>query len=110
MGGSLIDDLVEGNSGEVGKLHFNYRAHAFNGCPYSQPCHRILTDRRIDDTPGILVMQPLGCLEGSSKCADILSVNKHVRIVRKGSFLSIPDCFKVGNAHWSVRLSRNLSL
>src|SRR5258707_13469098 len=69
--GGLVYNLVQPSRRKIGELHFNNRAHALDGCAYSQPNHRILTDGRINHPAGEFLSQILGGLECAAKLADV---------------------------------------
>src|SRR6185437_2389628 len=99
QGRGLIDDLVESNRREIGVLHFNNRAAAFDGGANAEADNRVLTDGSVHHAAGKFLREIFCGLERAAKRANVLSVNKNSRVVSQCLRLGFADCFNVGNAH-----------
>ena len=100
-GGGLIDDLVEPDGREVGELHFDDRARAFDGGTDGQADNGVLAQRRVHDTTGKFGGQILRCFERAAECANVLPVDENARVIGQRFFLRGADGFEVGDAHSS---------
>src|SRR5690349_15289373 len=99
QGCSLVHDLVEGDGGKVGKLHFHDRTHAFYGGTHGKADDRVFADRRVDDTPGKLLGEVLSRFESPAECANILAVNKHAGIFGECPRLRFANGFEIRYTH-----------
>ena len=99
MGGCLVDDLIEGQRREIGKLDLDDWSHALNRRADGHPQHGIFTDGGILYPSRILGGEILGRLEGSTEVRDVLAVDENGWVVAKCQRLGFANGFKVGNTH-----------
>src|SRR5436309_12212822 len=99
QGGGLVDDLVESDRREVSKLHLDDWAHTLDRGAHGHADYRVLGYRRINDAAREFLRQVFRRLEGTAKCADVLAVYEHPRIIRQGASLGFADGLEIGDAH-----------
>ena len=87
-------------------MHFDDRAHAFDGGANGETDHRVFRDRAVEDPVGKHFGEALGGFEGTAEGGDVLAVEEHARIFPQEGFLRFADGIDVGHTHgktgWGV--------
>ncbi len=83
MCGCLVDDLVKGDGGKVGKLDFEDGSGALEGGTNAEAGHGIFRNRGVNDTARVFVDKPLSRFESPPKRANILTVEENSIILGK---------------------------
>src|SRR6267378_7839717 len=100
MGPGVVQDLVQGDTGKIGELHFDNRSHSLNRGPDCGSNHRVFADRRVQYAPGKFFSQTFCCFESATKsAADVLPIDKHAFVITEQLCLRLADCFEIGDAH-----------
>src|ERR1700679_135433 len=73
--GGLIDDLIEADRREIGKLHLDDGAKALDRRANGASDDRVFAQGRIQDPPRKLLRQVLRGLEGAAELPDVLAIN-----------------------------------
>src|SRR5215467_292345 len=96
----IVQDLVEGDAGEIGELHFHNWSHPFEGSADGRAYHGIFTDRRVQDASGKFFGQSFGRLECAAEgSAHVLPVDEDAFVVAQELRLRFPDGLEVRDAH-----------
>lgn len=95
LGGGLVDDLVETDAAEVGKLHLDDGSRAFDGGSDGGADHGIFADGRINDATGEFAVEMFGGFEGTTEFADVLTVDEDSGITPQGFVLGFANGFEI---------------
>ena len=100
MRSGVVENLVEGNAREIGKLHFHNRPHALERGPDGRAHHGVLADRRIQDASGEFFGQPFRRLECAAEgSTHVLSVDEDAFVIAQEFRLRFADGFEISDAH-----------
>src|SRR5207244_12554474 len=93
-------NLIERNTGEIGKLHFDNRPHSLHRGANRGADDRVLADRRVQYPPRKFLRQTFrGFKCTAERAADVLPVNENALVVAQQFCLRLPDRFEIGDAH-----------
>ena len=82
MRAGVVQDLVQGDTGKIGKLHFDNRSHSLDRGPDRGSNHRVFADWRVQYASGKFFSKTFCCFESAAKSpADVLSIDKHAFVV-----------------------------
>src|SRR4029450_9789887 len=100
MRSGIVEDLVERDAGEIGKLHFHNRPHALERSADGRAHHGVLADRRIQDASGKFFGQSFGRLECAAEgSTHVLSVDEDAFVIAQESRLRFTDSLEISDAH-----------
>ena len=102
MGGRHVDNLVESDRAEVGKLDFHNGLLAHDGGPGHHAGHGVLTDGGVNHPVREQLLEALGRFECAAENAYVLPVQKDVPVFRKQVFLGVVDGINVCYAHGNI--------
>ena len=100
MGAGLIENLIQRDAREIGKLHFDNRPHSLQRRSDRSANNCIFADRSVQHAIRKLLSQTLGRFERAAKCAaDVLPIDEHAIVFAQQFRLCFADRFEIGDAH-----------
>src|SRR5213080_4306093 len=100
MRSGIVEDLVERDAGEIGKLHFHNRPHALERSADGRADHGVLADWCVQDASGKFFGQSFGRLECAAEgSTHVLSVDEDAFVIAQEFRLRFADSLKIRDAH-----------
>src|SRR6266487_4651517 len=100
MRAGVVENLIQGNAGKIGELHFHDRSHALERSADGRADHGVFANRRVQDATRKFFRQSFGGLERATKAsANVLSVNENAFVIAQKFRLRFANGFEIRDAH-----------
>src|SRR5438132_8595826 len=100
MRAGVVENLIQGDAGKIGELHFHNWAHTFERSADGRADHGIFANRRVEDATRKFFRESFGGLERATKAsANVLSVNENTFVIAQKFRLRFANGFEIRDAH-----------